>query len=252
MYNKLFTKILDSSIWLAPSDTRLVWITFIAAMDEDGIVRLATVRNVANRALVSVESAQKAIDELEGPDPETPECPFQGRRIERVPGGWLVLKASEYREMVTRHAIREKTRERVARHRQREKGANSAAGDQCNAHVTESEHIKSKAIAKQEEEGSGERVAAAPPRPAPRGLKNCPEDWKPSERLLERIKTEELEECLARGGTSLEMELERFRSCTFRSARTDWDKTAWNWLLTECKQIMQKEKLYGARQNNRR
>ena len=39
MYNKLFTKILDSSIWLAPDSARIVWLTFLAAMDEDGVVR---------------------------------------------------------------------------------------------------------------------------------------------------------------------------------------------------------------------
>ena len=38
MYNKLFTKILDSSIWLAPDPVRLVWITLLAAMDESKIL----------------------------------------------------------------------------------------------------------------------------------------------------------------------------------------------------------------------
>jgi hypothetical protein len=41
MYNKLFTKILDSTIWLENDATRLVWITFLAVMDEDGFVALS-------------------------------------------------------------------------------------------------------------------------------------------------------------------------------------------------------------------
>jgi hypothetical protein len=36
MYNRLFTKILDSSIWLEADTTRIVWITMLASMDEDG------------------------------------------------------------------------------------------------------------------------------------------------------------------------------------------------------------------------
>ena len=32
MYNKLFTKILDSTIWLEDDATRLVWITFLAVI----------------------------------------------------------------------------------------------------------------------------------------------------------------------------------------------------------------------------
>jgi hypothetical protein len=48
------------------------------------------------------------------------------------------------------------------------------------------------------------------------------------------------------------MELERLRSCTFGTARSDWDKTAWNWLLTECKKINQRETMYGANGQARR
>ena len=61
MYNKLFTKILDSSIWLAPDTQRLVWITLVAAMDEEGIASFACVENLASRARVSVEDTAKAI-----------------------------------------------------------------------------------------------------------------------------------------------------------------------------------------------
>jgi len=123
MYNKLFTKILDSSIWLAPDATRIVWITMIAAMDEDGFVQFATPANVAAGARVSNESAEKALAELEAPEPSTANFEDDGRRIERVPGGWMVLNAPKYRDMVLRVAIREQTRQRVARHRAEKKGS---------------------------------------------------------------------------------------------------------------------------------
>jgi predicted DNA binding CopG/RHH family protein len=122
VYNKLFTKILDSSIWLESTTTRLVWLTFIAMMDESGFVQLAALGNVAARARVSLAAATSAVETLEGPDPASSDQEFDGRRIERVPGGWLVLNARKYRAMVTRVIIQEQTRERVRKHRAKRTG----------------------------------------------------------------------------------------------------------------------------------
>lgn len=117
VYNKLFTSILDSSIWLETTPTRIVWVTLLAAMDEDGFVRMATVSNLAGRARVTLEEASDAVKALEGPDVHCPEQEHQGRRIERVDGGWMVLNSRKYREIVNREKEKEQTRIRVARHR---------------------------------------------------------------------------------------------------------------------------------------
>lgn len=122
MYNKLFTKILDSTIWLESDATRLVWVTFIAIMDEDGFVALSSVGNVAARARVSIEAAEEAIRTLESPDKADPDQDHEGRRIERVPSGWMVLNASKYRDIIKRETARAQTRARVARHRMKKKG----------------------------------------------------------------------------------------------------------------------------------
>ena len=127
MYNKLFTKILDSTIWLESDATRLVWITFIAAMDEDGFVALSSIGNVAARARVSIEDAQKALDALESPDKADPSQEHDGRRIERVPYGWMVLNSGKYRDIIKRENAKEQTRQRVAKHRAKKAG---------NVHVT--------------------------------------------------------------------------------------------------------------------
>lgn len=138
MYNKLFSKILFSSIWVESYPTRIVWVTFLAAMDEDGIVHLATPKNVAALAQVTVEEAERAIAVLEGPDASSSSADHDGRRIERFPGGWVVLNAKVYREMATRDQIRQQTAERVKRFRQRSRG-NAEGGDRhddrasCNA-----------------------------------------------------------------------------------------------------------------------
>lgn len=126
MYNKLFTKILDSTIWLEPDSTRLVWITFLAVMDEDGFVALSSVGNVAARARVPLEDAERAIRALEGPDSVDSNQEYEGRRIERVPYGWMVLNSKKYRDLIKRETAKEQTRARVAKYRAR------------NAHVTHS------------------------------------------------------------------------------------------------------------------
>jgi hypothetical protein len=126
VYNKLFTKILDSSIWLEPTATRIVWLTFIAAMDESGFAQFASVGNVAHRARVTLIEAQEAIVALEGPDTESSDPDNDGRRLERVPGGWLILNAEKHRAMVTKALIQEQTRLRVKRHRERKRSSNAS------------------------------------------------------------------------------------------------------------------------------
>lgn len=133
MYNKIFTKILDSSIWLEPSPTRIVWLTIIAAMDEDGFAQFASPANLAHRARVEPDECNAAVTVLESPDPNSADPDNEGRRIERVPGGWVVLNAAKYRDLVTRSTIQEQTRLRVAKHRKKL----SDSGGVCNAPVTQ-------------------------------------------------------------------------------------------------------------------
>jgi len=166
MYNKLFTKILDSSIWLESMPTRIVWLTIIAAMDEHGFAQFASVANIAHRARVSVEEADAAITCLESPDPNSSDPDNDGRRVERVPGGWLVLNAEKHRTMVTKVVIQERTRERVRRHRERKTAqpvtdgnASVTLGNKTYGSVTPSEAVSE---ARSEAESEAATVAAAP------------------------------------------------------------------------------------------
>lgn len=119
MYNRLFTKILDSSIWLEADATRIVWITLLAAMDEDGFAPFSCNDNLARRANVPKEALSEALKTLESPDKYNPNDEFEGRRIERVPNGWMVLKAPYYRNLLSREIAREQNRVRVKRFREK-------------------------------------------------------------------------------------------------------------------------------------
>ncbi len=138
MYNKIFTKILDSSIWLEPDATRIVWLTCIAAMDEDGFCAFASPANLAHRANVTLTAALAALETLEGPDANSSDHDNEGRRLERVPGGWMVLNAAKYRELVSRELAKLGNRRRVQRHRDAKRSGNGVL-TQANESVTLSE-----------------------------------------------------------------------------------------------------------------
>jgi hypothetical protein len=117
MYNRLFGKILDSSIWLESDSTVRLWFTFLASMDEDGFCTFACEENLGRRARIKPSVLKRALAILEAPDPNSSDPDNEGRRIERVPGGWIVLNAVKYRHLGSREAARESTRQRVATHR---------------------------------------------------------------------------------------------------------------------------------------
>jgi hypothetical protein len=143
MYNKLFTKILDSSIWLEPISTRIVWLTMLASMDENGMCQFASVMNLARRANVpTTEEAAAAVKVLESPDPHSSDPENEGRCIERVPGGWIVLNAPKYRALVTRKESQRLGAERAKSYRNRKKSKSVTKRDEVSgrhATVTQSE-----------------------------------------------------------------------------------------------------------------
>lgn len=172
LYNKLFTKILDSSVWLEADTTRIIWFTLLAAMDEDGFAPFASVRNLAHRARVQEEAGQLAVDRLESPDPDSSDPENEGRRIERVPGGWMVLNGPKYRDLVTREVIKEKTRLRVAKHRREKRGET-----ECNAPVTPTKRTVTPSGA--DTKSDSEHEHSSPPIP-PRRARQSDEDTLPT------------------------------------------------------------------------
>src|SRR6266496_1345611 len=120
MYTKLFEKILDSSIWLEPDSTLRLWITLLASMNEDGFCAFACEENLGRRARLKPSLLRRALETLSSPDPRSADSEHEGRRIEKVPGGWMVLNAKKYAALATRMDYLTGTRERVRRHREAE------------------------------------------------------------------------------------------------------------------------------------
>ena len=111
-------QLLNSTVWVsADSATKLVWITLLLVADQHGIVN-ASVPGLAHQAGVTVEEAGKAINYLTAPDPHSRTKDYEGRRIEPLDGGWLVLNYMKYREYRSEKQVQEAERKRAYRQQQ--------------------------------------------------------------------------------------------------------------------------------------
>lgn len=95
-FTKLFNTIITSSIWNEDNETRIVWITMLALSNKDGIVD-ASMSGLAVMARLPVETCKKAIAKLSNPDSDSRTPEKEGRRIEKVDGGWRIINYVKYR-----------------------------------------------------------------------------------------------------------------------------------------------------------
>lgn len=115
---KLYGSILDSTVWQESLPTKVVWITMLAMADAEGFVA-ASVPGLTKRAGVTRAQCESAIRVLSEPDPDSKTTDHEGRRIEAVDGGWVILNHRKYRDLRTDTQIA--TAERVRKHRERQK-----------------------------------------------------------------------------------------------------------------------------------
>lgn len=96
-WTKLYSSIPESTIWCAEYPTRIVWITFLAKADAEGVVE-GSEPGFARIANVTIPEMRAAIVALSSPDPDSRTPDHEGRRIEAIPGGWRILNYKAYRE----------------------------------------------------------------------------------------------------------------------------------------------------------
>ncbi len=121
-YTKLFSTILASTIWKAPDKTRIVWITLLAMADQRGIAE-GSIPGLAGFANVTVEECETALAELMAADKYSRTKDWDGRRIEEVDGGWLLLNHGKYRAKMNSDERREYLRKKQAEHRAKTYGS---------------------------------------------------------------------------------------------------------------------------------
>ena len=132
-YTKLFSSIVTSTIWMEDDQTRIVWITMLAIADKNGEIH-ASIPGLARIAAVPVEGVERAIRKFLGPDPHSRTKDDDGRRIEPIDGGWILLNHAKYRRMASKDERAEANAVRQKRFRNRIKS--NASVTHSNASVT--------------------------------------------------------------------------------------------------------------------
>ena len=133
-YTKLFSSIVASTIWREDVATKVVWVTMLAMKNERHIVE-GSVPGLAHLAGVSIEECEASLRKLKESDPYSRNQDHEGRRIEPVDGGWLILNGEYYRKKMSQDERREYQRVKQAQYRlekavKPDKGAVKSAPEQ--------------------------------------------------------------------------------------------------------------------------
>ena len=122
----LWSGIVDSSLWDETDLVIKVFITMLAMKDADHVCR-ATVYSLSKKTGKSQAEVLEAIRILSEPDTlRQDHQEFEGRRIEAVEEGWLILNGEKYRQMVSEEMRRARNRRSQAAFRERQKRAEGA------------------------------------------------------------------------------------------------------------------------------
>lgn len=122
---KIYGDILDSSVWGEPLSVRVVWITLLAMADQSGLVK-ASSDGISRRANVPLKQTDQALIVLTSPDPRSKISDNEGRRVERVEGGYQILNYMHYRELRTEKQIADAERIRRKREEAKQRNATNA------------------------------------------------------------------------------------------------------------------------------
>lgn len=96
-WTKLFGSIVTSSIWCEDDVVLRVWIAMLVTCNAEGVIEGA-VPGFASLCRVSLEDMQRVLGILSSPDPYSRTEEHEGRRIEKVPGGWRILNYKKFRD----------------------------------------------------------------------------------------------------------------------------------------------------------
>ena len=120
-YTPLFGQIVDSSLWEESLAVRILFVTMLAVQDWDHVVRVPD-HHLKRKANITDEELLGGLSVLSSPDTKSsiPQ-PFEGRRIQRVNDGWLLLNGEKYQEMMRESNQRAKWARQKREQRMREK-----------------------------------------------------------------------------------------------------------------------------------
>ncbi len=118
----LWNGLVDSSIWEEPDHVFRVFIAMLTLKDMDHIVRPFDSYKFARRIHMEVGQVLDALKVLSSPDRLRSDQEFEGRRIQAVEEGWLILNGAKYRDAVQLEMRRTRNRKAQANYRARKAG----------------------------------------------------------------------------------------------------------------------------------
>lgn len=225
-YTKLDSGIIHSTVWRCETlATKVTWVTMLALKNRHGEVH-ASIPGLANAAGVTIPEAELALERFRTADPYSRTKGHDGRRIEDIPGGWLLLNHAIYRELGSDDDIKSKAAERAKRYRDRKRDAENVTRDDVTERDESRKSLHTDAvtdITTRESTHPAEPLNGKPPRKR-RTLSPIPEDWRPNPSHADRAGTL---------GVALETEAEKFFLwATGNDARkANWDRAFTGWLL---------------------
>ncbi len=148
-YTKLFGSIVGSTVWREALPTKVVWITMLAMSDEDGVVE-GSIPGLAHLAGVTIDECEEALRILEGPDKYSRTPDHEGRRVEVIDGGWLILNRAKYRDKNWQDDKAERRREINHKHYQSRKLRPNS--DSSGLNQSESDSLRDKKEKEKEKE----------------------------------------------------------------------------------------------------
>ena len=119
-FTKLFQSILQSTIWVEPLETRVLWITMLALADRRGRVH-GSIPGLAHTADIPLDKCEQALNRFLSPDVYSRSTEQEGRRIEKIDGGWQLINYDKYRELRDEETTREVKRAYMRRARNQAK-----------------------------------------------------------------------------------------------------------------------------------
>ena len=126
----IWSGIVESSIWDESDTVVKVFMTMLAVKDSDHIVR----KSAYQLSRLSRKSETEVLDALKvlaSPDTRrTEQQEHEGRRIQLVEDGWLVLNGEKYRQKISREMTRARNARAQAAFRERQKRRHNLSSGQ--------------------------------------------------------------------------------------------------------------------------
>ena len=140
-YTKLFASIVTSTIWTEDAKTCKAWVTMLALANKHGEV-MSSIPGLAQVAGLPLEDTEIAINKFLSPDKYSRTPDDEGRRIEKIDGGWTLLNHAKYRDMANIDEQKEAAARRQSAFRDRQKRNEIVTDSNASSHdVTKSNDI---------------------------------------------------------------------------------------------------------------